>query len=394
MGSPRLIVVDDEEDLAGFVSEVAEREGFQTELFHRADSFKNAYANRHPTDVIVLDLMLPDIDGVELIRHLSEIGCNAQLILVSGFDEGVLHSAEKIAIERGLNYVGKLNKPFRRQELSSLLSRVSTATHVVNRQSSSYQPDEADLRAAITNREIIVHYQPKIHLLSGQVKGFEALVRWQHPRHGLLYPISFLTIAEKSGLIGDLTWCVLKQVTEQCQRWGHKNIKIPVSVNMSGSTISDLTLPEKIAELLQKHRIDPRLIILEMTESTVMEEFTESLDILTRLRMKGFRLSIDDFGTGYSSLVQLHRAPFSELKIDKSFVTNIIGDKEAFVIVEAVIALAQKLDLLVVAEGVETEQVLDLLTGMGCDMAQGYYISEPMPAHEVSNWLSERPAHH
>jgi len=382
---PKLVVIDDEPDLAGFVCDVAEQAGYLTKSYNHAESFINSYEN--DADVIVLDLLMPRVDGVEIIRHLASINCNSCLILMSGFDDGVLHSAQKLAIEHQLNFNGSLSKPFRQRELFELLTRLDISSKLKQSGKPNISFSAEELKTAIESNQLTVHYQPKIQLLSGNIVGLEALVRWQHPAHGLIFPEHFIPMAEHHKFIDELTWKVLQQVTEQCQRWNRQNLKFPVAVNMSASTMQELSLPERMLELVNKYGLESRQIILEVTETTLMTELVKSLDILTRLRMKGFKLAIDDFGTGYSSLVQLHRAPFAELKIDASFITDMVNDKEASTIVETVIALAQKLDMQVVAEGVESQNCLDMLTGMGCDMAQGFYICKPKPVEDINEWF-------
>ena len=388
---PKLIVVDDEPDLAGFVREVAEQAGYVTQLFHHAETFKRDY--RDDADIIVLDLLLPTVDGVEVIRHLTQIGCKAGLILISGFDSGVLHSAQKLAVEQGLNFIGSLSKPFRHHELLELLNKLSRPPRQSGTdETSGYIPSAEDLQRALQADQLILHYQPKIHLRSHAVAGLEALVRWQHPVNGQLYPDLFIPLAEQHGLIDELTWVVLRQVAEQSRRWHDMGLELPVAVNMSASTLRELTLPERMSKLVGDYAIPPARIMLEVTETALMQELVTSLDILTRLRMKGFHLSIDDFGTGYSSLVQLHRAPFSELKIDRSFVLDMADDQEACAIVETVIVLGHKLGMQVVAEGVETQANLEQLADMGCDLAQGYHISLPQPDEVISDWLLRQPS--
>ena len=390
MMHPRLIVIDDEPDLAGFVADVAEQAGYDTETYHHAELFKQHYHG--DADVIVLDLLLPGIDGIEVIRYLAQIGCPARLILVSGFDEGVLHSAQKLAVEQGLNFNGSLNKPFRHQELYDLLSniiitprdqRTVAAKHIV--------PSVEEFKLALQQNELITYFQPKIDLHNQLVTGLEALVRWQHPEHGMLSPDLFIPIAEQNGLIDDLTWVVLRQVADQICRLRDLGLDLSIAVNMSASTLRELSLPEDLYGLIAEYSINPSQIILEVTETALMQELVTSLDILTRLRMKGFLLSIDDFGTGYSSLVQLHRAPFSELKIDRSFVLDMKNDKEACAIVETVIVLGHKLGMHVVAEGVETQTNLDQLSTMGCDLAQGYLICRPQSGEAITEWLVQQP---
>ncbi len=387
MNQPRLIVIDDEPDLAGFVCEVAGQTGYAVEQYHNAGLFIEQYDKC--ADVIVLDLMMPGMDGVEVIRFLAGIDCDTQLILISGFDSGVLHSAQKLATEQGLNFVGSLNKPFRYDDLHKLLSELSITAKSAARQIAIEAPPADELRDALKNNELLLHYQPKVGLNGYSVTAVEALVRWQHPVHGLLAPDLFIPVAEKHGLIDDLTWIVLEQAMEQCRLWQDQGLTVQVAVNMSSDTLKELNLPEKMGALVAQYGQDASQLILEVTETALMQELTKSLDILTRLRMRGFHLSIDDFGTGYSSLVQLHRAPFSEIKIDRSFVMDMERDKESYAIIETVIVLGHKLGMKVVAEGVETQANLEQLAAMGCDLAQGYHIARPQLGEVTTVWLVE-----
>ncbi|HED13722.1 MAG TPA: EAL domain-containing protein [Gammaproteobacteria bacterium] len=387
MNRPRLIVIDDEPDIAGFICDVAEQIGFVTEQFNYAGLFKDHYNGY--ADVIVLDLMMPGVDGVEVIRFLSEIGCNARLILISGFDPGVLHSAQQLAAEQGLNVAGSLSKPFRYDALYQLLSGLSITPKSLARPVSTEPPSAGELREALDHDELMVYYQPKVGLNGDCLVAVEALVRWKHPNRGLLGPDLFIPTAEQYDLIDDLTWVVLEQVMTQCRCWHDQGLTIQVAVNMSAHTLKELELPEKMGTLVQRYNLEPSQIILEVTETTLMQELAKSLDILTRLRMKGFHLSIDDFGTGYSSLVQLYRVPFSEIKIDRSFVMEMVNDPEAATIVETIILLGHKLNMRIVAEGVETASCRERLARLACDQAQGYLFARPMPGDEVFAWFSQ-----
>ncbi len=204
----------------------------------------------------------------------------------------------------------------------------------------------------------------------------------------MIGPDLFIHTAEKNGLIDKLTWVVLEQTLSQCQLWRDHGLKVQVAINMSAITLKELNLPEEIDLLIQKFNVEPSQIMLEITETAFMHELTKPLDILTRLRMKGIDLSIDDFGTGYSSLVQLHRAPFTEIKIDRSFISQMDRDPEAKSIIETIIMLGHKLNMKTVAEGVETESCRKELAGMACDMAQGYLFAKPMPANEIIAWFT------
>ncbi len=390
MSLPKLIVIDDEIDMAGFVSDVATQAGFDVAQFHNAGIFKEKY--NKSADVIILDLIMPGVDGIEIIRYLAEIKSNALLILISGFDSGVLHSAQTLATEHGLNFAGSLNKPFRASELGELLNGLSITQK--NKHSNIHiKPPPADeLRSAIANNQLVVYYQPKVALNNSPeestMTAVEALVRWQHPEHGLISPDLFVPTAEKNGLIDDLTWTVLEQALAQCMHWRDQGLIMQLAINMSAQTLKELSLPEKMGQIIQKYDLEPSQLVLEITETALMQELVKSLDILTRLRMKGFCLSIDDFGTGYSSLVQLHRAPFSEIKIDRSFVSEMETDSEAAAIVETIIMLGHKLNMKTVAEGVETLSCQKALTALGCDRAQGYLFSRPLPADKVSPWFT------
>ncbi len=391
MNLPKLIVIDDEIDLAGFVCDVAEQAGFDASQFNNASIFKDQYDQHdQQADIIVLDLMMPGVDGIEVIRFLAEIQCNALLILMSGFDSGVLHSARKLATEHGLNLAGSLNKPFRAHQLEQLLSGLIITAKNLHTNTHTEPPGVDELRKALTHDELVVYYQPKVGLNGSTVVAVEALVRWQHPERGLIPPDLFIPLAEQHNLIDDLTWVVLEQSLSQCKSWFERGLTVQLAINMSANTLKELDLPEKMGKLILKHGLQPKQIILEITEFALMQELVKSLDILTRLRMKGIHLSIDDFGTGYSSLVQLHRAPFSEIKIDRSFVSEMEADSEAATIVETIIMLGHKLNMKTVAEGVETESCQKILAELGCDQAQGYLFARPMPAEEVFPWFSER----
>jgi len=385
VSAPRLIVIDDEIDLANFVSDVAKQNGYLVEKFNSGKLFMNKYHNQ--ANVIVLDIMMPEIDGIELIRFLAGKNCVAQIVLISGFDSGVLYSAKKLANEQGLNIAGTLNKPFRFDEIHKLLKGLPIIQTSIPLHKSRQQISVEELQNAINSNELVTYYQPQVTLNDYSKLSVEALVRWQHPEKGLLGPDLFIPIAEQYDLIDGLTWVVLKQVMAQCQTWAKLGLTVQVAINMSAKTLQDLNLPRKLGDLVKRYNLQASQFILEVTESALMTELIKSLEILTRLRMKGFSLSIDDFGTGYSSLIQLNRIPFSELKIDKSFVINMKNEPEALAIVETVILLGNKLGMDIVAEGVEDKGNLESLSNLGCTIAQGYFISQPLPGDEITNWL-------
>ena len=250
-----------------------------------------------------------------------------------------------------------------------------------------------ELRSALENEELELHYQPKADVVTGRIVGVEALVRWNHPRHGLLGPEEFVPIAEQTGLIVPLTRWVLGASMRQVQAWQGQGYELSVAVNLSARSFLDTALAVDIPMLLQLHKIEPKLLELEVTESTIMLDPVRATATLERLSEIGLRLSIDDFGTGYSSLANLKRLPVDLIKIDKSFVLEMATEHSDAAIVRSTIELAHNLGLQVIAEGVEDRQIWEELARLGCDYAQGFYLSRPLPADKLAPKLGMAPAH-
>ncbi len=244
-----------------------------------------------------------------------------------------------------------------------------------------------DLRRGIDGGQLELHYQPKVHILTQKVQSLEALVRWNHPRHGRIPPSEFVPLAERAGSIILLTSWVLKTAHEQMKAWQAQGIDLDVSINLSAADLSDPELPELVRGRLRGAGVLASRLVLEITESAVMRETARAIRVMEELRHDGVRFSIDDFGTGYSSLAQLKRLPVDEIKIDKSFVLDLNRHTDDAVIVRSTIELGHSLGVRVVAEGVETAESWELLREMGCDMAQGFFISAPLPAAEIANWV-------
>ncbi len=245
-----------------------------------------------------------------------------------------------------------------------------------------------ELRRALKDEEFVLYYQPKVDLKTGDAYMVEALVRWDHPMRGMIPPNEFIPLAEHTGLIEPLTMYVLDKALRQVHQWREQDLDLTVAVNMSPRNLLDLNFPEQVAELLKKWKVPPGSLQLEITESTLVSDPTRAMGILGRLNQMRVEMSIDDFGTGYSSLGHLRKLPVKELKIDKSFVMNMDVDESDAIIVRSTIDLGRNLGLRVVAEGVETAEIWRQLEMLGCDYAQGFYRSRPMPADEMPRWLS------
>ena len=248
----------------------------------------------------------------------------------------------------------------------------------------------SDLRRAIAGDELVLHYQPKAELGTGEVIGAEALVRWQHPERGLLGPGHFIGLAEQLGLMGALTEVVLRQAVRQCARWRAEGLELPVAVNLSAANLLDLSLPETVAAALEEAELPASLLQLEITEDTLMADPARAVEVIEEVRRLGVQFALDDFGTGYSSLAYLKRLAVDELKIDRSFVMNMLEDAEDAIIVRSTIDLARNLGLRSVAEGVEDEETWSRLDEFGCHVAQGYVLSRPVPADQLARWARER----
>jgi len=385
----KIYIVDDDIQIAELLAATVESIGLNSQYFTSAKEFLQLSVDA--SDIILLDLNMPDIDGIEVIRMLGKNECQAKLVLISGHDKGILHSAEQLAQAHLLKVIASFTKPFQMEEIKGLIKQISQDTLLSKSTASNQQtlPSVDELNRAIQANQLVLHYQPQVDVKTGNLRGVEALVRWQHPERGLVFPDEFISLAEDNDLIGELTASVIAMSIEQSRKWQDSGLTTKISVNISSDNITSLSLPEQLAEMLSHNELDPTRLSLEVTESALMGELVTSLDILTRLRMKGFGLSIDDFGTGYSSLSQLHRIPFTELKIDKSFVMSMTQDDDSRAIVKTCILLGHELNMEVVAEGVETQGILDTLKELGCDIAQGYHIARPVPADTLFKWAMD-----
>ena len=338
-----------------------------------------------PLDIVLCDLDMPEMDGMEFFRHLSKHQPGISTIILSGMDSALISSVEKMASSYGLRLLGAVEKPLSLEQLEALLGlhQEKNLAKDVSKFPPTLTPKRSDftlqeIMQAVEAKQIQPYLQPKVSMQTGRVVGAEALARWIHPQYGVIAPDDFIPLLERSDNMEGLTFLMLESSAQACLLLRKQGLELDISVNLSVMSLCDTSLAERITRVVLHSGLEPKHIIFEVTESAAMTSVAEALENLARLRMRGFGLSIDDYGTGFSSMQQLTRVPFTELKIDRSFVSDSAYNPSSRVVVESSIQMAHKLRVKCVAEGVEKREEWDMLKSMGCDVAQGYFIAKPM----------------
>ncbi|MBZ6070820.1 EAL domain-containing response regulator [Aeromonas schubertii] len=348
-----------------------------------------AICDSQPVDILFCDLRMPGMDGMALLRRLSLSGFHGGIILSSALEEDVVGAVLRMSSAYGLQVLGRLEKPASQARIRQMIE--SWRPHPVRGKEAGARQeiDLDDLRRALEYGELLPWYQPKVSFSSGEWVGLEALARWLHPEQGLIMPSRFIPLAEHSGLIDELTEQIIRATLKDGHLWQETGLSLNLSMNLSTTSLIEGDLCAILIDQCQRWSINPELITLEVTESAFVKDLGQSLEVLTRLRMHGFGLSIDDFGTGYSSMQQLALLPFTELKLDRSFVDGCYRDPSRLAIIESSIELARKLGLKSVAEGVEDIETWQQLASLGCDVCQGFFSGHPMPREKLQEWHRE-----
>ncbi len=384
----RLLVVDDEHIQRMPVAHAAAPLGFTVDA---AGDLEEAAVllGLHAYDAIVLDLALGETESISLLPGLRAGATDPVAIFVSGMDDRVRAASTRLAGTLGLRVAGALAKPVAPAALRDLLRSTPERT-APTAQVEKHRPSEAELALALVQGELAAAFQPKVALRTGAVAGVEALARWHRPDGTVLLPDLFIALAEATGLILPLTAVIMQQAFNACRRWQLRYPGCGVAVNISPLALANPALPDQIEDMLRRADLPPSALIAEITESMIIADPVLAAEVLTRLRIKGIGLAIDDYGTGHSSLLSLMRLPFTELKIDRSFVAACETDMEAWKIIRATISLAHELGMSVVAEGIETESIARRLAEVGCDIGQGWYFGRAMTEAGLEDWLGRR----
>lgn len=384
---PRIMIVDDEPFVLRLLATMLSQLGYTqvTACETGEQALRELMRTSSPIDLIFLDINMPGMDGVELIRRLVECRYAGYVVTVSGEDGRMLEGVNRLLGAHRLKSLGALRKPVGRVQLATIMTQLSAESpRRQSRSASAVSFGIEELRGALAAGKIVNFYQPQFSLASGELVGAEALVRLHDASGQLIFPDRFIALAEEHGLICEITRCVLKAAMRQAKIWRAAGHRLSIAVNVSMNDLSALDFPDMAASMAEVIGLEPSAITLEVTESQVVRQLSTVLDVLSRLRLKRFRLSIDDFGTGHASLAQLRDLPFDELKIDRGFVHGAAADPTLRAICDASLRVAKQLGMQTVAEGIEAEDDRKLLSHMGCDIAQGYLFARPLAVTDMT----------
>lgn len=373
------LIIDDDNDVQLLGKMLLNQHGYSTVTagslgeLAREPSLLNA-------ELILLDFGLGEFTGLDILDYLYDLRLNASILLLSSCSKETAEHAIKVGKAKGLRMLGFLPKARLLMDLKAFLEPLKKVPKA---------PTSTELSTAIREKKLFLVYQPKQNLQQGTITGVEALVRWQDPERGVLYPDAFIPLAEQSDLIVPLTWYVIEHALAQQAEWQSQGLHLNIAINVPAAFVKAEGVLEAFDQLIQQSGISLTTITLELTETVGIECLSYANHVLNALRQQGCQVALDDFGTGYSSLIQLQRLPFSELKIDRGFVSQIDQDSVALAITLSIIDLGKRLGIKVVAEGIETEAQYTLLADAGCAMGQGYFIARPLAAAALATWVSD-----
>ena len=338
-------------------------------------------------DLVFIDLEMPVMDGVELVRKIAKEKLSQSVIILSSKDPSLISSIGTMAESDGLNVLGTFKKPMQINDLENSLSRLSSQSNNNESHKIYNRLEVDDLIDGMKDQQITLFYQPKLTCKGLLLKGVEALARWNHPKLGFVSPVEFITAAEEFGVISELTHYLFDIALKQKVQWRDHGINFHLALNLSPLSLADNGLADKISSQVERYQIEPKEIVLEITENAICGEISTAIETLAKLRLKGFKLAIDDYGTGFANAQQLSRVPATELKLDRILVDNVATRPQQLAILKSTVNLAKDLGLTTVAEGVENFDDFKILFKLNVDLVQGYYFAKPMPAKNLVHWM-------
>ena len=338
-------------------------------------------------DLVFIDLEMPIMDGVELSRKIAKGKLAKSVIILSSKDPSLISSIGTMAESDGLTVLGTFKKPMQISDLENSLNRLTTHKNTNESHKIYNRLEVDDLIKGIKEKQITLFYQPKLTCKGLLLKGVEALARWNHPTLGFVSPVEFITAAEEFGVISELTHYLFDIALKQKVQWRDHGINFHLAFNLSPLSLADDNLANNISTQVERHNIEPKEIVLEVTENAICGEISTAIETLAKLRLKGFKLAIDDYGTGFANAQQLSRVPATELKLDRILVDNVATRPQQLAILRSTVNLAKDLGLTTVAEGVENFDDFKLLLKLNVDLVQGYYFAKPMDAKKLVHWL-------
>jgi EAL domain-containing protein (putative c-di-GMP-specific phosphodiesterase class I)/ActR/RegA family two-component response regulator len=392
-----ILIVDDDPFALKLICFQLKKLGFTS--FHAyansAAALEYMRCEAHSIALILCDLQMPEIDGIEFIQRVVDLNYKGGLIFISGEDARTLKSAQNFAENFGLMSLGALGKPVKSDHLEFLMrDAVKGLSKVKQLECKAVDVDRysmKDINNAFARGELVNFYQPKVDLISGSIPSVEALVRWQHPVDGLLAPFNFLNMIEFKGMSDELLSYLMvgpHGILPQLQAWRKSGIGFSVAVNLSDINLSNPALPNLLTTQLKQFGLEPDDLLLEISEKRTIKNRTQSWGNLTRLSLRGFRLSIDDFGTGQSSMADLRDLPLAELKFDRSYTNAVHRNEGQKMALKSCLRMAEELNIRTVAEGIEDIEDWHCVRNLGCSIVQGFLVAKPMPAADISDWLA------
>jgi EAL domain-containing protein (putative c-di-GMP-specific phosphodiesterase class I) len=379
--SDLLLVIDDHESRLQEARALAERLGCEWVVADSSDALRDILALRSPTLALVA-IDMQDDDGIATMLMLASAAAPPACVLIGEVEARVVGGARRLAEQHGLKVLGTLCKPLALSDAEPLFTPALSGDQAI---------PQADLRLALEEHQFLLHFQPQA-VFDGdglRIRGAEALVRWQHPRRGLMFPAQFLPSVERVGLIGALTDYVITEAVRQAGDWNKHGHPLLITVNLSPRLVRDRQFPTRLATLLHEFELSAEQLNFDVTEESSNVDHDRLLDAFTRLRLLGIGLTLDNFGTGYSSLTELYTMPYTEVKIDRSLIGALPENVEAGIVVEAMAGLAHKLGLRICAAGVESAAALQELRAYGFDAVQGRAISDAIPASRIDELLRD-----